>query len=324
MPSTMRAARTAVVALLTAVLLTAGLITAASILAAAPAAAADTISLTDYAARLEAARTLAESDAPTPSPAAMAAVRRTLGLPLAVSVGRGVVHLPTDPVLEPLPGASSGDFRQAADRLAALEDAAKAAEAAPPADRARIAAALASAFDGINTKPGVLNRLRHDAWAIIVSIWQRLATAAHKLPIPMWLVEVLAVTILAAVMVGIVHRLRYVVPERGRRAWNTTRVRATDWHRLAEEALARGDYRAALRARYGALLAALAARGVIPEVPSLTAGECRQAVARRLPEAYPVVERATIAFEASFFGRAPVHREEVDAMGEAEAMVASR
>lgn len=321
MPSSVRAR--ALIALLAAGLL-AALLAGGSLLAALPASAADAISLAAYTARLDAARTLAESNAPTPAPAAMAAVRRTLGLPLDVTMGSHLVHLPADPVLEGLAGTSSGDFRQAADRLAALEDTAKATQAAPQADQAAMTAALAGAFDGINTQPGFLGRLRHDAWVIILSIWQRLSRAARRLPIPTWLVEVLAVVTLAAVVVGIVHRMRYVVPERGKRAWSTTRVRATDWHRLAEEALARGDYRAALRARYGALLAALAARGVIPEVPSLTAGECRQAVARRLPDAYPVVERATQAFEASFFGRAPVHREDVDAMGEAEALVTSR
>src|SRR5205807_9480694 len=78
-----------------------------------------------------------------------------------------------------------------------------------------------------------------------------------------------------------------------------------EWRTLADAALARGDIREAVRALYAALLALLSARGIIPDVPSLTAGECRRAVSVARPALAPIVTRATTAFERVSYGAGP-------------------
>ena len=285
------------------------------------AASAGPVSGSDYVARLEAARKLAEADAAHPSPQEMDAVRRAVGLPLDVAVGATVVHVGVDDTLAGLKGTRPEDFRHAGDQLGALEDSARAALIAQPPDAQRLQAALRQAFQGVSTRPSLIERLRHDIWLVLLSIWQRLTGAANHLPVPNGVVLVIVVALVGGVLVVLIRRMRYVVPDRAARARSQTKRARPDWERLAEEALARGDLPGAVRARYGALLAALASRGVVPDIPSLTAGECRRAVAGDLPGVYPVVARATSIFEGVMYGREPVTRAEVDTMAEAQQSV---
>src|SRR5437660_1540953 len=83
-------------------------------------------------------------------------------LPLDVEVGAGVVHVAPDDFLASRKGFSADDFRQAADHIAAMEDAAKAALTARSWSRDGMAAALRDAYRGIDTRPAFLQRLRHD------------------------------------------------------------------------------------------------------------------------------------------------------------------
>ena len=301
---------------------------AALVLAVLPATGAgaasspETISLPAYVTRLSDVRQLAEEDAAHPSSQAMGAVRRSLGLPLVVLTDAGAIRVPPDSVLDSLQGTRSGDFLKAADHLATLEDAAQGALGAPQPDGAREAAALAAAYAGITARPGLLARLRHDAWVSLLSAWQWLRGLFHG---KSWLGNLIAyvsVVVVLGLAVLLARRLRHVVPEAGGQATGRRRrSQAVDWDRVAEEALARGDLDAAIRARYQALLAALAARGVIPRAPSLTAGECRRAVAANLPGAYPAVARATAIFESTVYGRSPADRSEVDALQDAQRSV---
>lgn len=279
------------------------------------------ISLADYVRRLDAARTLADADAAHPSAAGMRAVLQTVGLPLEVDVaGRGV-RIGTDGFLASLPGNGSEDFLHASDQLGAMEDAARAALAATPPNRGRMAAAIASAYQGINIHPGLLARIRHDLWVIILTLIQRLRGVLKHIPAPSWVVVVAALAVLAAVGVLLVRRFTTLVPEHVAHTPGVRKSKPTDWDRLADEALARGDLTGAVRARYRALLAALATRGVIPQTPSLTAGECRRAVASGLPQAYPVVARATTIFEATLYGHSPVDTADVETLREARESV---
>jgi hypothetical protein len=276
-----------------------------------------------WVARLDQARQLAEAGAAAPSPKAMGTVRQTLGLPVDVVIGGSVLHIPPDPYLKGLDGARAQQFLHAADHLAALEDAARAALAVRPASPGRLQAALEAAYAGINPRPGLADRIRHDLWVTFLTVWHTLYHAVRKLPLPTGIIQAIAAVMLAGVVVYLVSRARAIVPEPGEQGAHGRQHKANpvDWDRLAEQALARGDLEAAVRARYHALLAILAARGAIPQVPSLTAGECRRAVARNLPAAYPAVARATSIFESTVYGRAPAHKAEVDALQEAEQMV---
>jgi hypothetical protein len=279
------------------------------------------ISGSDFVARLDHARRLAEADTAAPAPPKMQAVRVALGLPLDVDLAGGTVHIPADSVLDGLRGTTTEDFRNADDHLAAMEDGARAALSAKPPDAARMAAALREALRGIRTQPSLFERVRHDIWVFVVSLWQRITRAVDRVPLPHGLLVIAAAGILAVVVVVLIRRLGYVVPERRSAGDGPGRQGKTDWDRLAREAMARGDLVEAVRARYGALLAALAGRGIVPDTPSLTAGECRRAVAGGLPGAYPVVARATTIFESVMYGRAEATASGVDTLAAAERQV---
>ena len=80
---------------------------------------------------------------------------------------------------------------------------------------------------------------------------------------------------------------------------------ATDWKAEADAHEAAGEWREALRCRYRAMVADLAARGVVDEVPGRTAGEYRTAVTRSTPAAAPDFSGATELFERAWYGAKP-------------------
>lgn len=80
----------------------------------------------------------------------------------------------------------------------------------------------------------------------------------------------------------------------------------TDWSREAARLEAQGEWRAALRSRYRGLVAALAASGVVDDVPGRTAGEHRAQVARTAPQAAAEFDSATALFEDAWYGGRPV------------------
>ncbi|GAC1376937.1 MAG: DUF4129 domain-containing protein [Acidimicrobiales bacterium] len=76
----------------------------------------------------------------------------------------------------------------------------------------------------------------------------------------------------------------------------------SDWLREATDCEARGDWRGALLARYRALLAELALRHLIDEVPGRTTGEYRLAVSGALPAATESFSGATELFDSTMYG----------------------
>lgn len=83
-----------------------------------------------------------------------------------------------------------------------------------------------------------------------------------------------------------------------------------DWRAEAEAHEARGEWKAALRCRYRALVAELAAAGVVEEVPGRTAGEYRLDVRTAAPEAAEEFAAATELFEVAWYGDRPTAEEE--------------
>ena len=81
---------------------------------------------------------------------------------------------------------------------------------------------------------------------------------------------------------------------------------ATDWLSEARRLEAAGDWRSGLRCRHRALVAALAAGGLVDEVPGRTTGEYRDEVARRVPAVAPDFDGATTLFELAWYGGRPV------------------
>src|SRR6266540_2818720 len=86
-----------------------------------------------------------------------------------------------------------------------------------------------------------------------------------------------------------------VTPQRG----------AAEWRADAEAHEASGQWRQAVRCRYRALVADLASRGVVQEVPGRTSGEYRSEVGRNLPNASEAFAGATEVFDRAWYGRRP-------------------
>jgi uncharacterized protein DUF4129 len=79
---------------------------------------------------------------------------------------------------------------------------------------------------------------------------------------------------------------------------------AVEWRAEAEAHERAGAWREAVRSRYRALVADLALRGVVEEVPGRTAGEYRREVDQALPDAAGDFAGATELFEVAWYGRA--------------------
>jgi hypothetical protein len=79
---------------------------------------------------------------------------------------------------------------------------------------------------------------------------------------------------------------------------------AAEWRAEADAQERAGAWREAVRSRYRALVADLASRGVVEEVPGRTAGEYRREVGRALPGAAGDFAGATELFEVAWYGHA--------------------
>lgn len=80
---------------------------------------------------------------------------------------------------------------------------------------------------------------------------------------------------------------------------------AAEWRAEAEAHEAAREWRQAVRCRYRALLADLASRGVVEEIPGRTSGEYRGEVSRNLPNASEAFAGATEVFDRAWYGRQP-------------------
>jgi hypothetical protein len=116
-------------------------------------------------------------------------------------------------------------------------------------------------------------------------------------------VAVLFGLLVAAVGVLVWRVLRGVTADPARATGVAAVTRpATDWRAEAEAHERAGAWRQALRCRYRALVADLATRGVVDEVPGTTAGEYRGQVRRGAPAAAGHFDGATDLFERAWYG----------------------
>ena len=77
------------------------------------------------------------------------------------------------------------------------------------------------------------------------------------------------------------------------------------WRAEAEAHERAGEWRQAVRSRYRALVADLAARGLVDEIPGRTAGEYRGEVRRNVPTVATEFADATELFELAWYARWP-------------------
>jgi hypothetical protein len=96
---------------------------------------------------------------------------------------------------------------------------------------------------------------------------------------------------------------------------------AAEWRAEAVDHEAGGRWRPALRCRYRALVADLAARGLVEEVPGRTTGEYRRQVDHAFPDVAPDFDGATTLFEGAWYGGRSTGADDAARFRELEARV---
>jgi hypothetical protein len=297
--------------------LVAALLLATSTLAAAgPAVAQDALPADEALERMAAAEELAREGRADPSPATMAAIRRTLGLPVSIESTSWSGSI-DDPTLRSLVGDEQADFGRALARIEALRGGLESALAAPPVDPDRVDAALDEAYRGaIQVDPGLIERVRRAIAELIGGLLEKLFTFSGAGSVLAWAV----IAALAVLAIWLLRRLRFVPETTMTPGRTSSRPIRVDWDAHAEEAIRRGDLRAAVHAFYRGLLSALSGRGLLRDLPALTAGECRTTVRALRPELFDAVAEATGTFERVAFGGAEPRAADVEAMRRAVAL----
>lgn len=155
-------------------------------------------------------------------------------------------------------------------------------------------------------EPSFLERIQND----VVDWLARVLSGVVGAGIGAWIVVLVVVALVALVAWRLAGG---VTTDPGRQiALSAGRTRpATEWRAEAEAHERAGEWRLAVRARYRALVADLAGRGVLDEVPGRTAGEYRAELGANLPAAAPQFAGATELFEGAWYGKRPTA--EVDA-----------
>ena len=116
-----------------------------------------------------------------------------------------------------------------------------------------------------------------------------------------WVISAVVGIVVAYLLIRFVMALRSD-PGRREAAMGDPRRPPEDWAAEAERYEAAGEWRQALRCRYRALVAQLAARGLVDEIPGRTAGEYRIEVSENLPPAAQPFAAATFMFEEAWYG----------------------
>jgi len=96
---------------------------------------------------------------------------------------------------------------------------------------------------------------------------------------------------------------------------------AAGWRAEAAESEAAGAWRVALRCRWRALVAELADRGLVEEIPGRTAGEYRRQLRHSAPAATLAFDEATTIFEDAWYGDRPAGRKDAARLGALSAQV---
>lgn len=274
------------------------------------APSAQTLTVASYVDRLSAAADLAESLTGSPSGEGMQRVRDELGLPLHVSNSTEVVVVGVDPFLDSLGGYRAADFDRAAEHLRAMASAASASAAATPEPMPSPSPSHSPTPEpkAESDEPSALSKALYS----FTSFLGRLFSGDWGVfSILAWIITALAVAGIA----WTTWRFRPSVGTSSRGSGSrSSREREPDWGTEAGSAEKDGDLGRAVHARYRMLIRTLVKRGIVPDLPGLTAGECRRAVAGSRPDLSTAVRPATTAFERVVFGRQPATQGDVDAL----------
>jgi hypothetical protein len=219
-----------------------------------------------------------------------------------------------------LDGDDPADFRQAGVRIGALRGALERAADARPLDPDDVETALEAAYRGaIQVEPGLVERIRRAVIEFIQGFLSRVFAFRGAGTLVAWA----AIVGLGLLAVWLLRRLRLVPETSMEVVGSSTRNQRVDWIARAEEAFRTGDLHGAIHAFYRGLLTSLSGRGLLMDVPGLTAGECRSTVRVIRPDLFEAVADATGTFERVAYGGASPGPDEVDTMRRAIALARS-
>jgi hypothetical protein len=278
------------------------------------------ISAEDLLDRLASGESLAEAGVSDPSQVRMEQIRDTLGFPVTVGIDGWTTSIDPDPTLDRLVGDDQADFRRAGVRLRAMQHAVEQALGARPVDADDIEVALDAAYRGsIQVDPGILERIRRLVAELIQGFLSRVFAFRGAGSLVAWAV----IVGLGLLAFWLVRRLR-LVPETSMEVVEpSTGRQRVDWIARAEEAFRAGDLHGAVHAFYRGLVTALSGRGLLMDVPGLTAGECRSTVRVVRPDLFDAVADATGAFERVAYGGVAPGPDEVDTLRRAVTLARS-
>ena len=283
------------------------------------ASAQTAIPVEELRARLASAEALAEAGEADPTRARMSEIRDALGFPVTVRIGGWATSV-QDPTLQRLGGDDPADFRRAGVRIEALRGALDRADDVGPVDPDDMETALEEAYRGaIQVEPGLVERIRRAILEFIQGFLSRVFAFRGAGTLVAWA----AIVGLGLLAVWLLRRLRLVPETSMEVVGSSIRNQRVDWIARAEEAFRTGDLHGAIHAFYRGLLTSLSGRGLLMDVPGLTAGECRSTVRVVRPDLFEAVADATGTFERVAYGGASPGPDEVDTMRRAIALARS-
>jgi hypothetical protein len=176
-----------------------------------------------------------------------------------------------------------------------------------------------------NARPGLLARVRD---AVQTWILERLSElfGSGAGGVVAWSLIGLAALALVAILIRLVVGVRGAGDVADRVDVTVAPVRRPDeWVAEARAARDRGAIADAVRFGYRAVVASLARRGDLDEVPGRTVGEYRRQVAARAPERTASFAAASEVFERVWYARRAATQDDVDAVLDvADHLVATR
>ncbi|MGZ4704259.1 MAG: DUF4129 domain-containing protein [Acidimicrobiales bacterium] len=125
-----------------------------------------------------------------------------------------------------------------------------------------------------------------------------------------WVILASALALIAVVAVRVGRTVQPDPTRSGPSMQVEVRRSPIEWRREAERFEARGEWKAALRCRYRALVADLVARKVVRDLAGHTTGEYRADVTAALPDAAAEFAGATELFERAWYGDRPTGADE--------------
>ena len=170
----------------------------------------------------------------------------------------------------------------------------------PPGQATRTVHAVLARPEYRHAGPSILERIERD----VLDALARVLSGVVGAGVGAWL----ALAAIVALVAIVAWRLSSGVTRdpSGGVSVSTGRLRpAADWRAEAEAHERAGEWRQAVRARYRALVADLAGRGLLHEIPGRTAGEYRAELTDALPAASPQFAGATELFEGAWYGHRP-------------------